>query len=85
MSSCTCVMKVSFKGVSVLILLCSYRVSNEELVCTSSALIGSIAGPQSGLVQVFIDDATINGTGMNFEYRDDPVYVMLTPQYTIPA
>ena len=67
------------------LLLCSYRVSNEELLCMSSAFNGSIAGPQSGLVQVFIDDATINGTGVNFEYRDDPDYLTLIPQYTIPA
>ena len=51
----------------------------------SSALIGSIAGPQSGLVQVFIDDATVSATGVDFEYRDDPDYVTLTPQYTIQA
>ena len=38
-----------------------------------------------GPVVVFIDQAIVNMSGVEFEYRDDPVYSSASPQMIIPA
>ena len=37
-----------------------------------------------GLVQVLIDNEVVSN-GMDFEFRDDPVYTAVSPQKVIPA
>ena len=39
-----------------------------------------------GPVQVIIDNAIVTDEdGITFEYKDDPVFEMLTPKRTIPS
>ena len=55
--------------------------------CISGALANS-SDPNTtsmGPVVVFIDNAIVNTSGVEFEYRDDPVYSSASPQMIIPA
>ena len=38
-----------------------------------------------GPVNVFIDNATLSMNGVEFEFRNDPVYIKVTPRNVIPA
>ena len=40
---------------------------------------------EPGAVEVFIDDGVIRENGVEFEFRDDPVFESVTPQNVIPA
>ena len=57
-----------------------------------SDYIRCISGPfdnlnttRKGPVVVFIDNAIVNMSGVEFEYKDDPVYPSASPQMIIPA
>ena len=39
---------------------------------------------RTGPVEVLIDNAVVSN-GMEFEFRDDPVYTAVSPQRVIPA
>ena len=65
--------------------LCS--VNNSSIRCVSGSLQDSSNSntTRKGLVVVFIDNAVVNMSGVEFEYRDDPVYTTCSPQKVIPA
>ena len=56
-------------------------IMSAEIRCISGALEDSSMGP----VVVFIDNAIVNMSGVEFEYRGDPVYSSASPQMIIPA
>ena len=64
-------------------MLCS-RIAGSLIRCMS----GGFGGPNAiavGPVEVFIDNAVLSRSGMEFEFRDDPVYTAVSPQSVIPA
>ena len=68
-------------------LLFPNRIMSDYIHCVSSALANS-SDPNTtsmGPVVVFIDNAIVNMSGVEFEYRDDPVYSSASPQMIIPA
>ena len=73
-------------------LLFPNRIMSDYIHCVSGALANS-SDPNSsdasstsmGTVVVFIDNAIVNMRGVEFEYRDDPVYSSASPQMIIPA
>ena len=78
-------------------LLFPNRIMSDYIRCVSGALANSSypnsSDPNSsdasstsmGTVVVFIDNAIVNMRGVEFEYRDDPVYSSASPQMIIPA
>ena len=68
-------------------LLFPNRIMGDYIRCTSSSFATS-SDPNTtrmGPVVVFIDNAIVNMSGVEFEYRDDPVYFSASPQMIIPA
>ena len=62
-----------------------YRISKEKLVCDSTAFNETSNSGQTGPVEVLINNATITKSGVDFEFRSDPVFESIFPQNTIPA
>ena len=62
----------------------SCRIMSTDIRCISGALDDS-SSTGMGPVVVFIDQAIVNMSGVEFEYRDDPVYSSASPQMIIPA
>ena len=50
-----------------------------------SAGFGSSNATAMGPVEVFIDNAVLSRSGVEFEFRDDPVYTAVSRQSVIPA
>ena len=63
--------------------LCS-RIAGSLIRCVSGGF-GSSNATAMGPVEVFIDNAVLNTSGVEFEFRDDPVYTAVSPQSVIPA
>ena len=62
------------------------RINGSRLTCVSNAIIGNeMSISTGGPVQVFINNAIINMTGVDFEFQQDPVYAEVTPYKVIPA
>ena len=61
-----------------------FRNSGSQISCLS-ADSGSPNTSAVGPVQVFIDNAMVDMSGVQFEFRDDPVYTSVSPQNVIPA
>ena len=63
------------------------RVMGDYICCFSGAFnnSGNPSISRKGPVVVFIDNAIVSTSGMEFEYRDDPVYSSASPQMIIPA
>ena len=59
-------------------------MSSAEIRCISGAL-DDFSSTSMGPVVVFIDNAIVNTSGVEFEYRDNPVYSSASPQMIIPA
>ena len=59
----------------------------DNIHCVSGALANSSNSiiTSMGTVVVFIDNAIVNTSGVEFEYRGDPVYSSASPQMIIPA
>lgn len=53
-----------------------------EINCTTSA---SMAGISSTSVVVYIDNAVVNSTSVNFTFTNDPNFTAVDPMRTIPA
>ena len=69
-------------------LLCYFhRVNASYIVCVADNLDGNITANSTavGLVNVFIDNAILSMNGVEFEFRNDPVYIEVTPRNVIPA
>ena len=73
-------------------LLFPNRIMSDYIRCVSGALANSsypnssdASSTSMGTVVVFIDNAIVNMRGVEFEYRDDPVYSSASPQMIIPA
>ena len=64
-------------------MLCS-RIAGSLIRCMSGGF-GSSNATAMGPVEVFIDNAVLNGSGVEFEFRDDPVYTAVSRQSVIPA
>ena len=61
-------------------------INSTSIECVSGALADGVAAEMIGPVQVIIDNAIVTDEdGVTFEYKDDPVFEMLTPQKTIPS
>ena len=60
-------------------------INSTSIECVSRALADGVAAEMNGMVQLIIDNATVTEQGVTFEYKDDPVFEMLTPQKTIPS
>ena len=59
-------------------------IKSTRIECDSGALADGVAAEMIGSVQVIIDNATVTEDGVTFEYKEDPVFEMLSPQKTIP-
>ena len=57
---------------------------SDYIRCVSGAFANSNT-TRIGPVVVFIDNAIVSTIGVEFEYRDDPVYSSASPQMIIPA
>ena len=56
-----------------------------SITCISGAFEGNVSEAMSAAaVVVFIDNATITKNGVDFSYREDPVYISVSPQKVIP-
>ena len=64
-----------------------FRNSGSQISCLSAGFDASGSPNTSavGPVQVFIDNAVVDMSGVQFEFRDDPVYTSVSPQNVIPA
>ena len=56
-----------------------------SITCISGAFEGNVSEAMSAGVVVYIDDAMITENGVDFSYREDPVYISVSPQKVIPA
>ena len=56
-----------------------------SITCTSGEFEGDISEAMSAPVVVYIDNAMITQNGVLFSYREDPVYISVSPQKVIPA
>ena len=63
-----------------------YRTDGSQIQCISGSFddIGDANANRTGPVEVVIDNAVVSN-GMEFEFRDDPVYTAVSPQRVIPA
>ena len=65
------------------------RIARTEISCTSAAFDDSessfVNASRVGSVLVFIDNANARLSGMEFEFRDDPIYTHVHPRTVIPA
>ena len=50
-----------------------------------SCVFGEFQGSTSVAVVAFIDNANVSEDGVEFAYREDPVYFSVSPQRVIPA
>ena len=60
----------------------SCRISDSRIICTSGE-VEALAEP--GAVVVFIDNAVVSNSSVQFQFRDDPVFSSVTPNTVIPA
>jgi len=60
---------------------------SDYIRCVSGALANSsdLDTTRMGRVVVFIGNAIVSTSGVEVEYRDDPVYSIASPQMIIPA
>ena len=66
------------------------RANGSSLSCVANAFNGNVtsgnaSGNAGGPVVVFVDNAVIDTTGVEFEFRGDPVYTGVNPRKVIPA
>ena len=62
------------------------EIKSTSIECVSGALADGVPADTTGPVQVIIDNAIVTDeNGVIFEYKDDPVFEILTPQKTIPS
>ena len=64
------------------------RANGSSLFCVANAFnvtSGNASDSTGGPVVVFVDNAVIDMTGVEFEFRGDPVYTSVTPRKVIPA
>ena len=63
-----------------------YRmIASTFIECVSGALANGLQAELIGSVQVTIDNAIITAEGVSFEYKQDPVFVSMSPRMTIPS
>ena len=55
-----------------------------HISCVSGEFQGSILGVSVAVV-AFIDNANVSEDGVEFAYREDPVYLSVSPQRVIPS
>ena len=60
-------------------------VGSTYIECESGAQAEGLQVGMSASVQVRIDSATVVAQGVSFQYKQDPVFVSLAPQKTIPS
>ena len=60
-------------------------INSTRIECVVGTLVDGVAAEMIGPVQVIIDNATVTEDGVTFEYKNDSVFDMLTPQKTIPS
>ena len=60
-------------------------IGSTYIECVSGALAEGMQAEISASVQVTIDSATVTAEGVSFQYKQDPVFVSLAPQKTIPS
>ena len=65
----------------------AHRVNASYITCVADGFDGSITTNSTavGPVNVFIDNAISSMNGVEFEFRNDPVYTEVTPLNVIPA
>ena len=56
-------------------------MNSTSIECISGALADRIVAS----VQITIDNATVTGEGVTFEYKEDPTFDRLAPAMTIPS
>ena len=60
-------------------------MNDSRIICMSGEFQGNISEAVAAPVMVFIDNATVNNSRVNFSYREDPVFTSVSPQRVIPA
>ena len=62
-------------------------VNASYIVCVVDGFDGNITTNSTavGPMDVFIDNAILSMNGVEFEFRNDPVYIEVTPRNVIPA
>ena len=65
----------------------THRFNSSYIICVADGFDGNITANSTavGPVNVFIDDAISSMNGVQFEFRNDPVYTDVTPHNVIPA
>ena len=60
-------------------------MNDSSITCIPGEFEGDVSEAMSARVVVFIDNAMITQNGVLFSYREDPVYISVSPQKVIPA
>ena len=57
--------------------------SADEIVCTSTGV--DSPSPSPAMVEVMIDNEVFSQPGVEFQYRNNPHFTSVEPQFTIPV
>ena len=60
-------------------------MNDSSITCVSGEFQGNVMELASGPVVVFIDNTMITPNGVEFTFRDDPIFTAVTPHNVIPA
>ena len=60
------------------------RIMSDSICCVAGLPV-DLNTTRKGPVVVFIDNAIVSTNGVEFEYRDDPVYSSASPRVIIPV
>ena len=60
-------------------------MNDSSITCISGEFEGDFSEAMSAGVVVYIGNAMITQNGVVFSYREDPVYISVSPQKVIPA
>ena len=63
-----------------------HSINSSQIRCMSAGFdVPNVTNATSGPVQVFIDNAVAELSGEEFEFRNNPSYMRVSPQNVIPA
>ena len=63
-----------------------HSINDSRIICKSGGFPGNnISEAVSAAVVVMIDDADVSREGVGFDFREDPIFISVSPQRVIPS
>ena len=63
-----------------------HSINDSRIICKSGGFQGNnISEASLAAVVVMIDDADVSREGVGFDFKEDPIFIGVSPQRVIPA